>query len=173
MDTVGIASKYKNLNAPSVTKATTRQFGMTLMKEIQPASMITSARQSHRLFKDGGINMRGSKGNSLGPSGSRLGAGYLNKSTNGLDISKSSAYSRNRSAGRMRNSSNESRGNQSAGGVNRKSSANAKKAAGAMGSIPNGYKHPHILTTLQPSRYVLRSPAGLQAQLLNILLRSE
>lgn len=42
-----------------------------------------------------------------------------------------------------------------------------------MAQIPNGYKHPHILTTLQPSKFVLRSPAGLQAQLLNILLRTE
>ena len=39
--------------------------------------------------------------------------------------------------------------------------------------LPNSHKHPHILTTQQPSKYVLRSPPGLQAQLLNILLKSE
>ena len=81
--------------------------------------------------------------NSVGPTQNR---NYGLKSS-GLDISKSSAYSLQRSASRPRRHSHE---NLSAGGKRQNSTVSKAKAlatAGALGAIPNGYKHPHILTT--------------------------
>ena len=136
---------------------------------IKYRSMHASSTATVGLGKDA---VRGgqARGNSLGSLFNRNGS-MLNKSNNGLDVSRSS----NRSAGRLRAVSHESRGNQQSGGstVNRKTSASKPGAVGALGSMPNAYRHPHILTTTRPSRFVLRSEAGLQAQLLNILLRSE
>ena len=65
-------------------------------------------------------SMRGGISNSVGPTMNRNG---LNKSQNGLDISKISSFSGNhRSASRPRGHSQDSRSNLSAGGTKRRSS---------------------------------------------------
>lgn len=144
METVGIYSKYKSMHSGSTANV--------------------------GLGKDVIGQAKGTRGNSVGSLINRKG-GILNRSHNGLDVSKSN----NRSAGRLRAASQEARGNNQSGGSTKNRNSGTSKAApaGAMGSMPNAYRHPHILTTSRPSRFVLRSPAGLQAQLMNILLRTE
>ena len=133
-------------------------------------NVLSTARtsKSHYSGAPGSVRVGGIS-NSVGPSLNRHG---LNKSQNGLDISKISSFTgnQNRSASRPRGNSQDSRSNLSAGGTRRR---NSQPKTGAMKQVLNSNKHPHILTTQQPSKYVLRSPPGLQAQLLNILLKSE
>ena len=147
MDTVGIKTKYRSLHQAS-SKA------IAGLDKENSNKVLSTARSSKSYVNSGSI--RAGISSSVGPSMSRSG---LNRSQNGLDVTKSSSMSANRSASRPRGHSHDSRSNNSAGGAKRRSSLAAKN--GAMGKLPNAYKHPHILTTLQPSRFVLRSPAGL------------
>lgn len=155
METVGV--KYSKQASVS---------GFDPVRELMSSQIISTARTSKSNARDS--RSRCGTSNSVGPVNNKH--GLLNKSSFGLDITKSSSHSANRSASRPRGNSHETRSNNSMGGKQKRQSTSK---TGAMGSIPNGYKHPHILTTMKPSKYVLRSPPGLQAQLLNILLKTE
>jgi len=146
MDTVGIKNKYRHLQSGN------QLFSSEKDKEIK---ILTTSRTSVSFPTTGSIKQGIS--NSVGPIINRN--NVLNKSVNGLDITKSSSFSGNRNDSRVRHLSQDSRSNLSAGGTKKKSQVKA----GAKDSLPNSYKHPHILTTQIPSNFVLRSPPGLQA----------
>lgn len=158
MDSVGVKNKYNSLNFGS---------GASLQNSCERGDQAMQSSRTNSSFVAAGSNggRKGIISNSVGPIPNR---NPVNRSSNGLDISRSSSLSGKKSARRF---SCDSRSNLSAGvrAKKQKESTNL----GAMGAIPNAYKHPHILTTQIPSKFVLRSPPGLQASLYNTLLRSE
>ena len=156
MDTVGVKNKYKHFQSGNLLFSAEKN---------RETKILATSRTSSSFPITGSI--RQGISSCVGPIMNRN--HQLNKSANGLDITKSSSFSANRSNSQIRHFSQDSRNNLSAGGTKKKSLAKA----GAKDTLPNGYKHPHILTTQIPSKFVLRSPPGLQAQLLNILLKSE
>ena len=91
--------------------------------------------------------------------GSSVGAIYrMNRSGHGLDVSTTSASGRS-ARRKKRGSSYDSKRNQSAGKRRNKS------------KIKPPSNNPQLLTTMIPSKYLVRGPPGLQSSLLKVLLK--